>query len=79
MYSFAVIPFYFGKIMPIFDHLTLNVKSGCENLTLFLMLANLDNYFRLHICLSFCPCVGVSQNVTNKSCLICVESEKYAF
>ena len=46
---------------------------------------NLNNYFNFHLCLSFCrpsvrPCVRkitqipvvVSQNVTNKSCLVCV-------
>ena len=54
---------------------------------------NLNNYFRLHVCLSFrtyvrpsvrhtfiffqFPAVA-SQNVTNKSCLACVKSEKYA-
>ena len=55
---------------------------------------NLNNYFDFHVCLSFRrrpsvrrPCVRkitqipaiVSQNVTNKSCLVCVISEKYAF
>ena len=45
---------------------------------------NLNNYIKFHVCLSICkklvqiPAV-VSQNVTNKSCLICVKSEKYAF
>ena len=46
----------------------------------------LNNYFRLHVCLSFrtshfhffrFPAV-VSKNVTNKSCLACVKNEKYA-
>ena len=53
----------------------------------------LNNYFRLHVCLSVRPSVRtyvrtshfhffripavVSQNVTNKSCLACVKSEKY--
>ena len=60
----------------------------------FLTRNNLNNYFRLHVCLSFClsvcPSVRtshfhffrfpavVSQNVTNKSCLACVKNEKYA-
>ena len=55
---------------------------------------NLNNYFDFHVCLSirtsFChsgrysqrlapfPAV-VWQNVTNKSCLVCVKSEKYTF
>ena len=53
----------------------------------------LNNYFKFHICLSFChrrPCVPLSQkltpvpavrsqNVTNKNCLVCVMSEKCAF
>ena len=51
---------------------------------------HLNNYFRLHVCLSLCPSVHtshfhffqfpavVSQNVTNKSCLACVKNEKYA-
>ena len=52
---------------------------------------NLYNYFRLHVCLSFRTSVRpyvtlsffqfpavVSQNVTNKTCLACVENEKYA-
>ena len=53
---------------------------------------NLNNYFDFHVCLSFrppsaavCACVRklalipsvVLQNVTNKSCLVCVKSEKY--
>ena len=54
----------------------------------------LNNYFDFHVCLSFRrlpfavrrPCVRklisipavVQQNVTNKSCLVCVISEKYA-
>ena len=51
---------------------------------------HLDNYFRLHLCLSFHTFVHlyitfpffsipaiVSQNVTDKSCLACVKSEKY--
>ena len=51
------------------------------------MRAHLNNYFNFHVCLSFrCPCVRklapipavVSENVTNKSCLVCVMSEKYA-
>ena len=53
--------------------------------------SNLHKYFKLHVCLSLqtrpsCPiqshitisAVG-SQNVTNKSSLVCVKSEKYAF
>ena len=54
---------------------------------------NLNNYFDFNVCLSFLrpcvfrPCVRklapipavVSQNVTNKSCLVCAMSEKYAF
>ena len=53
-------------------------------------LVHLHNYFNLHVCPSFrrrrrrrptfdfqIPAV-VSQSVTNKSCLICVDSEKYA-
>ena len=52
--------------------------------------AYLNSYFRLQVSLSFRPsvrgCVGhtlglkvISQNVTNKSSLVYVESEKYAF
>ena len=52
---------------------------------------NLNNYFNFHVCLSFRPLsvhrppsvrkltlipADVSQNVTNKSCLVCYESEK---
>ena len=49
---------------------------------------NLNNYFDFHVCLSFrsfvCPCVQkltsvsavVSQNDTNKSCLVCVKNGK---
>ena len=54
-------------------------------------ISNLNNYFDFHVCLSFClstvhpfvrklapiPAV-VLQNVTNKSCLACIKSEKYA-
>ena len=52
---------------------------------------HLHNYFNLHVCPSiwwrprwrptfdFPIAAVVSQSVTNKSCLICVESEKYAF
>ena len=52
---------------------------------------NLHNYFNLHASLSFClsfitlrlitlpiPAI-VAQNFTNKSCLLCVQSENYAF
>ena len=52
----------------------------------------LNNYFDFHVCLSFRrpsvrPSVRkitqvtavITQNVTNKSCLLCVMSEKYAF
>ena len=53
----------------------------------------LNNYFNFHVCLSirFRPFVCVSENqlhflqsyhpenVTNKSCLVCVKSEKYTF
>ena len=60
---------------------------------LFLIKSNLNNYFDFHVCLSFRPfsilrpCVQkltsipavVQQNVMNKSCLVCVMSEKYAF
>ena len=54
------------------------------------MQTHLNNYFRLHVCLSFRTSVRtshfhffrfpavVSQNVTNKSCLACVKNEKYA-
>ena len=45
----------------------------------------LNDYFNLHVCLSilsfiFFGCVSavVSQNITNKSCLACVKSKKYA-
>ena len=53
----------------------------------------LNNHFNLHVCLSIlfrlraiCPCVQKltpvfavgSQNVTNRSFLVCVKSEKYA-
>ena len=55
-------------------------------------MSHLNNYFDFHVCLSFhrpsvrlcvrkltsIPAV-VQQNVTNKSCLVCVMSEKYAF
>ena len=49
---------------------------------------NLNNYFDFHVCLSFrrasvrklAPFLAVvSKNVPNKSCLVCVMSEKYAF
>ena len=54
---------------------------------------NLNNYFDIHVCLSFrrrlrrrasvrklIPISAVgSQNITNKSCLVCVMSAKYAF
>ena len=55
---------------------------------------HLNNYFDFHVCLSFRASVRpsvracvwkitqipaiLSQNVTNKSCLVCVMSEKYA-
>ena len=53
---------------------------------------HLNNYFNFHVCLSFClrpsvrPSVrkltsipaGISQNITNKSCFVCVKSKKYA-
>ena len=48
---------------------------------------HLNNYFDFHVCPSIrLPCVRnltplsvvLSQNVTNKSCLVCVKSEKYA-
>ena len=46
---------------------------------------NLNNYFSLYVCLFFFGCVGhtfgflvVSQNVNNKSFLVCIKSEKYA-
>ena len=57
------------------------------------MTPNLNNYFDFHVCLSFhrCPSAvrvslrklapipaSVSQTVTNKSCLVCVKSKKYA-
>ena len=52
--------------------------------------SNLNNYFNLHFCLSIrpsVPCVQKltpvsavrSQNVTNRSFLVSVKSEKYAF
>ena len=52
--------------------------------------SNLNSYLQLHVCLSFHRCVAgyvghtlgfqsLSQNVTNKSSLVCVKSEKYAF
>ena len=51
---------------------------------------HLNNYLRLHVCLSFhgyvCGYVGhtlgfsvASQKVANKSFLVCVKNEKYAF
>ena len=51
---------------------------------------NLNNYFRLQVCLYFRAWVHVfvrhtlrfyvvSQNVINKSSLVCVRSENYAF
>ena len=59
------------------------------------VLCYLNNYFNLNVCLSILGlsdvCLSVSrtyefvipavrsQNVTNKSCLVCVKSEKYAF
>ena len=53
---------------------------------LIVRLHNLNNYVRLHVCVSFriwvCHTLGISvasQNVTNKSFLVCVKSEKYAF
>ena len=59
-----------------------------------LFLSDLNNYFDFHVCLSISlpssvrlPCVRnltplpavLSQNVTNKSFLVCVKSEKYAY
>ena len=50
---------------------------------------NLNNYFNFYVCLSFHPPPfvrkltsvppGISQNATNKGCLVRYESEKYAF
>ena len=54
---------------------------------------HLNKYFNFHVCLSirsvypFRPCVRklaqipavISQNVTNKSCLVGVKSEEYSF
>ena len=49
---------------------------------------NLNNYFRLHVCLSFSffvchtlqfPIPAALQNVTNKGYLLCVEIEKHVF
>ena len=59
-------------------------RSGfCFNV---LVLSNLNNYFGLHVCLSFrgyvCHTLRFQvalQNVTNKCSLVCVKSEKYAF
>ena len=41
---------------------------------------NLHNYFNLHVCPSIsCLSLGVPQSdVTDKSCLVCVKSEKFA-
>ena len=48
--------------------------------------SNLTNHFNFHVCLTFCLCPSLSpifenlsQKASNKSCLICVKSEKYAF
>ena len=61
-----------------------------HHVLIWYFLINLNNYFRLHVCLSFRTSVRpshfhffrfpavISQNVTNKSCLACVENEKYA-
>ena len=51
----------------------------------FLCFSHLNNYFNFHVCLFFrlsilaaqIPAV-VSQNVTDKSCLVYVKHEKYA-
>ena len=70
-------------------------SSKRDNSNSFIHIYHLNNYFDFHVCLSFrlllrpsvrasvrtpapIPAV-VSENVTNKSCLICVMSEKYAF
>ena len=67
------------KIAHGFTELKLLIYScqGCSHLI---------NYFDFQVCLSICLCVQkeapfpavLSQNVTNKSCLVCVMSEKYA-
>ena len=50
-----------------------------------ILLQNLDNYFRLHVYLSFYLNVRtsqsavISQNGTNESCLVCVKSKKCTF
>ena len=68
----------------------LNGTPGFENL--IEALNYLNNYFDFHVCLSIHPSVvpvpsgqkltsilaSVSQNVTNRSCLVCIKSEKCA-
>ena len=72
--------------------MTTGVKCGYQR-TRSHQKVNLNNYFEPHVCLSIrgsvclsgsvrpnltsCP-ASVSQNVTNKSCLVCLKSEKYA-
>ena len=65
----------------------------CNYTNILMFQVNLNNYFNFHVCLSFrpslCPCMCVrkltpvsavrSQNVTNRSLLMSVKSEKYAF
>ena len=73
---------------------TLNCFFGQSSsfIHIILTLYNLNNYFNFHVCLSIRPSVPsvpsvrkltsiptrVSQNIPNKSCLVCVKSEKYA-
>ena len=61
---------------------------GDEVCSTVLIFCHLNNYFDFHVCLSIRPSVipsvrkltpisaVVSQNVSNKSCLVCVKSEK---
>ena len=71
------------------DQMIQKFRTAASNFLEFIH--NLNDYFDLHVCLSirlsvFRPCVRnltplspvLSQNVTNKSCLVCVMSEKYA-
>ena len=63
-----------------------NTANSCSDHSI-----NLNNYFDFHVCLSIrlwfrgsvrlnltSISASLSQNVTNKSCLVCVKSEKYA-
>ena len=68
-----------------------NLSSAEQEMALGKQFYHLNNYFNFHVCLSFRASVrpsvrkltsipaSVSQNVTNKSCLVCFESENFHF